>query len=66
MKGCPTCSQLYAGEQIRFCRWDGATLQPVVVTLDEETTKDLLRHYNNQQRSAYSSGRLATEATRKV
>jgi hypothetical protein len=46
MKGCPTCNQLYAGDQIRFCRWDGATLQPVVVTLDDETTRDLARKNN--------------------
>ncbi|HEY6242411.1 MAG TPA: hypothetical protein VIX17_00610 [Pyrinomonadaceae bacterium] len=58
MKGCPSCSQLYAGDQIRFCRWDGATLQLVVVKLDDETTRDLLRKIK-QKTSAHSSGRLA-------
>ena len=58
MKGCPNCRQLYAGDQIRFCRWDGATLQPVEVKLDDETTRDLLRK-SKQKTSAHSTGRLA-------
>ena len=47
MKGCPACKQLYAGEQIRFCRWDGSTLQTVVVGFDEAAARHLprQRHY---------------------
>ena len=59
MKACPSCSQLYAGDQIRFCRWDGGTLQPVVVTLDDETTRELLRKHTYQKTSAQLRGSSA-------
>jgi len=64
MKGCPNCRQLYAGDQIRFCRWDGATLQQVDVKIDNETTKDLLLK-SKQKTSAPLSGRLAIKIERR-
>jgi hypothetical protein len=42
MKQCPKCQQLFANDDLRFCRLDGSRLMSETIPLDEGPTMLLL------------------------
>jgi len=49
MKQCPKCRQLFTGEDLRFCRFDGSSLTSEVTSPDEVATiRFPVGHVNNR------------------
>jgi len=42
MKQCPKCQQLFANDDLRFCRFDGSRLMSETMPLDDEGPTMLL------------------------
>jgi hypothetical protein len=62
MKECRTCRQLFADDDLRFCRFDGSPLISKATPTDEDTTILFSSGYLNERLKQFEELRISSES----